>query len=83
MRKLTRQKRRQYEAKRRERRQAEKVRMQVNEAAYKAKEAGRLEGIAQGSKSTKESVLNHAGQLYKEGKDADASAVREVHRKLA
>lgn len=84
MSKLTKQqKRRQYEAKRKARRQAEKVRIEVNSAAWKAKEEGRKEGFAQGVKAVKDSVLDHAGRLYKEGKDTDASAVREVHRQLA
>lgn len=39
-------------------------------------------GVARGRADERQAVLDHAGRLYKERKDNDAAAVREVHRLL-
>jgi hypothetical protein len=50
----------------------------VKEAEGRAHAAG----IKQGGADVRDLVLEHAGRLYKERKDTDAAAVREVHRLL-
>ena len=39
-------------------------------------------GVKEGGETMRAAVLDHAGRLYKERKDSDAAAVREVHRLL-
>jgi len=55
---------------------------QLGEARSVARAAGAAEGRAYGAKVVSQAVLEHAGRLFKEGKDDAANAVRAVHRLL-
>ncbi len=52
------------------------------EAANHAREEGRVAGMQQGARIIRNGVLYHAAELFKEGKDDAAFAVRDVYRKL-
>ena len=55
---------------------------QLGEARSVARAAGATEGRQHGATVIKQAVLEHAGRLFKEGKDDEARAVRAVHRLL-
>ena len=55
---------------------------QLGQARSVARAAGAVEGRAYGAKVVSQAVLEHAGRLFKEGKDDEARAVRAVHRLL-
>ena len=77
-----RQKRRIRDAERKRALLEQKHRAEINAVAFKAREEGRAEGRTYGARLMREHVLDHAGRLYKEGKDDAAGAVREVHKQL-
>ena len=80
MRKLTRQeKRRIRDAHRKLAQLEQKHRHEAFTAANRAREEGRIAGVQQGARIIREKVLDHAGRLYKEGRDDAAKAVRDVH----
>ena len=55
---------------------------QIGEARSVARATGAAEGRAYGAKVVSQAVLEHAGRLFKEGRDEEARAVRAVHRLL-
>ena len=55
---------------------------QLGQARSVARATGAAEGRKHGSTLIKQAVLEHAGRLFKEGKDDEARAVRAVHRLL-
>jgi hypothetical protein len=77
------------QAKRRARYEAAKIRelnsqhaSEMALARMSARQEGYDEGKKDGAAVMRQHVLDQAGQLYKEGKDADATAVRDAHRKM-
>jgi len=80
MRKLTRQEKRRIRDARRKLAQLEQQHHhEAFTAANRAREEGRIAGVQQGARIIREKVLDHAGRLYKEGRDDAAKAVRDVH----
>lgn len=59
-----------------------KHQLEINLAKETARNEGRLHGRSQGAKEIRDLVLEHAGRLYKEGRDDAAKAVRDVQRLL-
>jgi hypothetical protein len=62
---------------------AAKHEQDCRDAAHRGQVKGDAEGFRAGAKFICSLVLDAAGRLFKEGKDSDANAVREVHRAIA
>jgi len=62
---------------------AAKHEQNCQDAARHGQAKGHAEGFQSGAKFACSLVLDAAGRLFKEGKDSDANAVREVHRAIA
>lgn len=75
-------KRRIREAKRRAAELDAKHQHEITLAKETARHEGRMQGRSQGAKEMRDQVLEHAGRLYKEGRDDAAKAVRDVQRLL-
>lgn len=76
------QKRRIRDAKRRAAELDAKHQHEITLAKDAARHEGRMHGRNQGAKEVRDLVLEHAGRLYKEGRDDAAKAVRDVQRLL-
>jgi len=76
-------KRRRRDAARKAEALAAKHEQDCRDAARRGEVNGRAEGFQSGAKFACSLVLDAAGRLFKEGKDSDANAVREVHRAIA
>lgn len=76
------QKRRIREAKRRAAELETKHQQEIELAKRLARDQGHAEGRQQGARTIRDQVLEHAGRLYKEGRDDAAKAVRDVQRLL-
>ena len=75
-------KRRIRDAKRREQERERATLARASEAQAVARASGYADGKRDGAAAIRQHVLDQAGQLYKQGKDSDATAVREAYRKL-
>jgi hypothetical protein len=76
------QKRRAREAARRAAEVDAKHQHEIVAAKSQAFGEGHAAGAKHGAKVMRDTVLDHAGRLYKEGKDDAAKAVRDVQRLL-
>lgn len=73
---------RRQEGQRRAKLRAENHAAQIRLAEYGAERKGRDAGITIGARLCSGLILEAAGKLYKDGRDSEASAVREAYRGL-